>query len=312
MAKKVLLILGVCLLILLFLGSFWFGCFLRQNFFQSIADQDGRTNFFLLGINGSGAIDTDLTDTMIFVSINSRTGKLVLLSIPRDLWIKEIQAKVNTAYHYGGFDLAKKTALEVLGQKIDYILVLNFDGFEKAIDILGGIEVEVDRSFDDYKYPIEGKEKDLCDGDKEFKCRYEHVHFEAGWQKMDGATALKFVRSRNAEGDEGTDFARSQRQQKLISSFRNELVSPDFYLHLTKVYQLGQVFQASVKTDIERRQYGSFLFLIPKINWKDVKSNSLIEDLLIHPKSHYSKQWVLVPKSNDWKEIQGFVGNLLK
>ncbi len=294
------------------MGCFWFGNYIRKNFFNEIPSQNGKINFLLLGVNGSDTSDSDLTDTMIFSSISPRTGKVVLLSIPRDIWIKEIQAKINTAYHYGGFDLAKKTVSEVLGQKIHYILVLDFNGFEKAIDILGGIEVEVERSFDDYKYPIPGKEKDLCEGDKELKCRYEHIHFEAGLQKMDGATALKYVRSRNALGDEGTDFARSQRQQKLISAFKNRLASPDFYLSPTKIYRLWQVFQSSVKTDIPGREYGSFLLLGAKMRKNTIVSNAITEDLLVHPKTHYSKQWVLLPKSGDWQGIQQFVTDLLK
>lgn len=312
MLKKIPLVFFLSLLILLFLSGFWFGNYIRQNFFNEIASSDGRTNFLLLGINGSSGSDADLTDTMIFVSVDFRTGKAVLLSIPRDLWIKSIQAKVNTAYHYGGFDLAKRTVGDVLGQRIDYVLVLNFDGFEKAIDILGGIEVVVERSFDDYKYPLVGKEKDLCDGDKELKCRYEHVHFEAGKQLMDGKTALKFVRSRNAEGDEGTDFTRSQRQQRLMVAFRKELTSSEFLLNPNKVLRLWQVFKNSAQTNTTSHQYGTFLLLASKINWGEMKATAIKEDLLTNPKAHYSRQWVLIPKSGNWEEIQSYVEELLQ
>ncbi len=287
------------------------GNYIKKNFFSEIEGQGGRTNFLLLGINGSGESGSDLTDTMIFASLNSENQKAVMLSFPRDIWIKEIQAKINTAYHYGGFNLAKKIVGEVLGQRINYVLVLDFNGFEKAIDLLGGIEVEVSRSFDDYKYPLPGKEKDLCDGDKELKCRYEHVYFEAGKQLMDGKTALKFVRSRNAEGEEGTDFARSLRQQKLIEGFRKKLGPTDFYLHPLKVFRLWQVFQDSAKTDISRQQYGSFLLLAARVDLKRIKAGT-IDDFLIHPKTHYSKQWVLIPKTADWQETQKFVENLLR
>jgi len=266
----------------------------------------------LLGINGSSESGADLTDTIIFASFNAVNGKAVLISIPRDLWIKEIQAKINTAYHYGGFDLAKKAVSQVVNQPIDYILVLDFDGFEKAVDILGGVEVEVAHSFDDYKYPIAGKEKDLCNGDKELKCRYEYLHFEAGKQLMDGKTALKFVRSRNAEGEEGTDFARSLRQQKFLEAFRQKLSSPAVYLRPIKIYRLWQVFQGSVKTEIKVENFGNLALLALKTDWAMMKAGSLADNLLVHPQTHYSKQWVLLPKQDTWEAIHEFVENLLR
>ncbi len=302
----------LALLILLFFAGFSLGHYLKSAFFKGIVSHEGRTNFLLLGINGDDEKGADLTDTIIFVSLNAETGRVVLLSVPRDLWLKEIQAKINTAYHYGGFALAKKTVADVVGQPIDYILVLDFAGFEEAVDIIGGVEVEVDHSFDDYRYPIAGKENDPCSGDKEFKCRYEHVHFEAGKQLMDGKTALKFVRSRNAEGEEGTDFARSLRQQKFLVAFQQKLSSPEVYLRPIKLYQLWQVFQKVVETDINQGQYGNLALLVTKIDWQTMKAGSLADNLLMHPQTHYSKQWVLLPKKDDWQEVWRFVENLLR
>jgi len=288
----------VAFLILLFFAGFGLGHYFKSTFFKGIARHEGRTNFLLLGINGREASGADLTDTIIFVSLNTENGKAVLISVPRDFWVKEIQAKVNTAYHYGGFALAKKTVAEILGQPIDYIFVLDFDGFERAVDILGGVEVEVGRSFDDYQYPIAGKEKDLCNGDKEFKCRYEHIHFEVGKQLMDGKTALKYVRSRNAEGEEGTDFARSLRQQKFLEAFRQKLISPQVYLQPKKLYLLSQVFQNSVEMDVSCGQYGDLALLATKINWRMMKTGTLSDDLVVHP--------------NTGEEIHQFVQGVLR
>jgi anionic cell wall polymer biosynthesis LytR-Cps2A-Psr (LCP) family protein len=312
MVKKTSLFLLGTLLILLFLAGFGLGHYIKSSFFEGIASYEGKTNFLLLGVNGNDESGADLTDTIIFASLNAKSGRAVLLSIPRDLWVKEIQAKINTTYHYGGFALAKKTVAGVVGQPVDYILVLNFDGFEKAVDILGGVEVEVGRSFDDYEYPIAGKENDPCGGNKEFKCRYEHLRFEAGKQLMDGKTALKFVRSRNAEGEEGTDFARSLRQQKFLEAFRQKLSSPKVYLRPVKLYQLWKVFQRAAKTDINSGHYGDLALLALKINWQTMKAGSLADNLLVHPKTHYSRQWVLLPKKGDWREVWQFVGSLLR
>ena len=90
----------------------------------------------------------------------------------------------------------------------------DFSSFKEIIDALGGVKIDVANSFTDDLYPIEGREEDLCDGDKEFKCRYETIHFEKGINYMDGTTALKYVRSRNGDNNENTDIAREARRQK--------------------------------------------------------------------------------------------------
>src|SRR5690606_10518850 len=100
---------------------------------------------------------------------------------------------------------AMKTQVEkIAGVPVHYAVVVDFNAFENVIDLIGGIEVNVLTPFVDSKYPIPGKENDLCGGDPEFTCRYETLVFEKGLTFMDGETALKFARSRNAEGDEGT------------------------------------------------------------------------------------------------------------
>lgn len=316
MSKKKIFVLTF--LILLFLGLLLGGIFgfryLKGNYFNSLKTDNGRINFLLLGMNGSGGVDKDLTDTIIFASLNINQGKAILLSIPRDIWIEEIKAKINASYHYGGIDLAKKTLSEVLGQPIHYYAVLNFDSFEKIIDFLGGIEIDVERTFDDLKYPVAGMEKDLCNGDKFLKCRYEALHFEAGIQTMDGKTALKFVRSRNASGVEGNDFARSARQQKVLLAIKNKLTNPDFFKDSENVLEFGKLLQKEILTDVKPDIYGSLGLVGYDLEKKgvSVEMTSLNGNLLINPKYHYSRQWVLVPKNGEWKEIWEYVQKLLE
>lgn len=299
-------------MILLFSISFLFGYFIKKTYFAELKNQEGRINFLILGIRGFETNDADLTDTIIFISLDQKNKKAVLLSVPRDLWIEEIQAKINTAYHYGGFDLAKKTIAEVLGQEIDYMVVVNFESFGEIVNVLDGVMINVQRSFDDFRYPIAGKENDLCDGDKEYKCRYEHLHFDAGSQKMDGKTALKYIRSRNAEGEEGTDFARTARQQQLVLALKQKILTLNVYFNPSKVSRLFKVFQEYLVVDINRFEYGNLALLLARIDWNQMKVAALNGNLLLNPKSHYSKQWVLVPKSGDWQGVHEFVSSLLK
>lgn len=289
------------------------GYYIKKSYFQKISrQQTGKTNFLLLGINDSQPDVADLTDTIIFLSVDPVEKKAYLISIPRDTWVPEMQAKINTAYHYGGFELAQKTVADILGQRIDHVVAIGFDGFIEAINILGGVEVEVVNSFDDYKYPIAGKENDFCGGDPLYSCRYEHIRFEAGRQKMNGPTALKYVRSRNAEGDEGTDFARSLRQQQMIKAVKEELLTKEVMLSPEKISSLIAVFKKVTKSDIKLSEYGSLLLLVSRVDWNNLKTTFLGEDFLTHPLTHSSKQWVLVTKTGDWSKTQQFAEEFLK
>jgi len=312
MGKKIILSIVLVLLILLFLLGFWLGKFLKTNYFEPFSQINGQTNFLLLGVNGSNAADADLTDTIIFASVNWQKNQVSLISLPRDIWIKGLETKINAVYHYGGFPLIKKTVSEILGQRVDFVFVLNFSGFEKFINALGGVEVEVVNSFDDPLFPIPGKENDWCNGDREFKCRYELVHFEKGSQIMDGATALKYVRSRHAEGEEGTDFARAARQQQLLKGLKNTFLSQKIYLKPGELKELWQVVQNNLQTDFSGKSYGSGLWLLSGLRTGGIHSFILEDDLLIHPKTHYSKQWVLEPKGGNWDEVKKFVETKLQ
>jgi len=311
MVKKRSLLFLACFLILLFFLGFGIGRLIKETYFRGIKNQNGVTNFLLVGIRGFETNGADLTDTMIFVSLSKNTGVSSVITIPRDLWINSLQAKINSAYHYGGFDLAKKTVGEILGQEINYMVVINFESFGKVIDLLGGIEIDVKTAFDDFKYPIAGKENDLCDGDKELKCRYEHLHFDAGKQIMSGTVVLKFVRSRNAVGEEGTDFARSVRQQRVIIGIKQKILSKEFYFNPVRVVGLWNTFMEYLTIDINRYEYGNLALLLKRINWNEIKSTSF-DNLLINPKMHYSKQWVLLPKDGTGEEIKKFVADFLR
>lgn len=166
---------------------------------DTIANYQGTTNILVMGIAGGDHAGEDLTDTMIVASISSIQKTVDLVSIPRDLWMPDIRAKINSAYHYGGNNLAKKEVEEVIGMPIHYTVLINFSGFKDIVDAIGGVEVNVENTFTDNFYPIAGRENDTCGGDRTYLCRYESITFEKGLVVMDGTTALKFVRSRHAE-----------------------------------------------------------------------------------------------------------------
>ncbi len=288
---------------------------LLQDPADTLQTVDGRTNIVLLGVGGKDHEGGDLTDSIIVVSYNHTTQKTSLISIPRDVWVPSLSAKINTAYHYGnekreggGLDLMKSAVGEIIGQPIEYAVVLDFQGFEKMIDAIGGIDVTVDTAFDDSLYPIAGRE----DAEPE-STRYEHLHFDAGLTHMDGPTALKFARSRHAEGDEGTDFARSNRQEKVMIAFKNKLLSSQTLFNSTTLQNLLSGAKDSLVTNMSDIEMGAFIrvFLNYAKNGTTPTSISLV-DLYVNPKNTlpYQKQWVLVPKTTI-EDVHAYVAKAL-
>jgi LCP family protein required for cell wall assembly len=149
---------------------------------DNLKSNGNRTNILLLGMGGEGHQGGDLTDSILLVSLDIGTNLATIIPVPRDVWVPTLKAKINTAYHYGeerraggGLDLAKSAVSEILGIPVHYGVTLDFQGFIKAIDAVGGIDVVVENTFDDYKYPIPGKETVEPES-----ARYEHIHFEKG------------------------------------------------------------------------------------------------------------------------------------
>ncbi len=311
---------------------------------------ENRVNVLLLGVGGGTHEGPDLTDTIIFASIDPKSKNTTLATIPRDLWIPDLNAKINTAYTFGeekqkggGLALSKSTVSKVLGQQVDYAVKIDFSGFTKAVDLMGGLDINVDNTFDDYAYPITGKEDESCGHtDTEivdltaqiasgsatdleaFPCRYEHLHFDKGSTHMDGVTALKYVRSRHAEGIEGSDFARSKRQEKVIAAFKEKLFSAGTLFNPVKIANLVGVLQGSIETDIKENEYGDFVKLAQKMQHGKINSISLDTGntsdqpygLLENPPTgpEFNNAWVLTPRvgSDNYSEIQKYVSCKIK
>jgi LCP family protein required for cell wall assembly len=148
-----------------------------------------------------------------------------IMSIPRDLIVNIPgygENKVNAAYLFGeyykepggGQALSVQTVSEFFDVSIEYYLAVNFDGFRKVIDTIGGIEVDVPYTLDDYDYPTDDE------GDP---YGTTHEHFDQGLQHMDGKTALRNARTRHADND----FARSRRQLQIINAVRQKAMTLD-------------------------------------------------------------------------------------
>ncbi|MDO8570025.1 MAG: LCP family protein [Candidatus Daviesbacteria bacterium] len=332
---------------------------------KSLIMEDNRVNILLLGIAGAGHDGPNLTDTIMVASYKPSTNQVDLISLPRDLWLDEHKTKVNTLYQLGinkkdGLGFSENEIGKILGINIPYAIRVDFSGFVKAVDLLGGIDVDVQNSFDDYSYPVPGKENELCDYqekemdidetkakelnlnpgkvkalvDKDgkiatasatnitysdiqvfkfFLCRFEHLSFQKGLTHMDGDTALKFVRSRHGNSKEGSDFARSKRQQLVLQAFKNQVLSTQTLTNPQKIVELLQTFGSSIETNIPVKLYPEFIKMLKQ--QKNIQSfviDSVGKNpfLVIPPPGEYGA-WVLIPPNNDFSRIQKYVDDIL-
>lgn len=281
-----------------------------------------RTNFLLLGIGGEGHEAPDLTDTLILASYSHTRSEITLISIPRDLWLPSLKTKINTTYYYGqrkspggGIILSKSAISEVTGVPIHYAAVVDFQTFKEAIDLIGGIEVNVGNSFTDERYPIAGRENDTCSGDISYSCRYEKISFSKGPNQFDGETALKYVRSRHSTDlATGTDYSRSVRQKEVLSGIKNKLISSETLKNPKMISNLVNLFTTKTNTDIDKSLYFELVKIAIASRNQQLKTYSLNDpDHLYHPQISpaYENQWILLPKNNDPKSITDFISSVL-
>ncbi len=290
---------------------------------EGLKETQKRTNILLLGAGGEGHEGGDLTDTLIVASFDSKKRDLVLVAIPRDIWISSVNDKINAVYRFGetkkaggGMILTKASVEEILGIPIHYGMLVNFSGLTELVDILGGIEVVVEQSFSDSEYPIAGKENDLCGGDPTFRCRYETVTYTQGTEQMDGSKVLKYVRSRHAEGVEGNDFSRSRRQQAILTAFKNKLLRREIITDVTVIRKLLSEINSTLITDLNSGELIETGRVFMNFFQTEIRSFGLTQDepekeitgLLINPPVwQYEGKWVLIPKHKDYSQIHAYI-----
>jgi polyisoprenyl-teichoic acid--peptidoglycan teichoic acid transferase len=174
-----------------------------------------RLNVLLLGIDSRGdSSATQNTDTMIVLSLDPVNKTGAMLSIPRDVYIDRpgvFTDKINAAYAYGGYDLARKVVEDLLGIRLNAYALVDFDAFTKIVDAVGGVVIDVKRPVRDESYPTPDY-------------GIERLDITAGPQLMEGSTALRFARSRH----DTNDYSRAQRQQLVLSALRMRLAEGDF------------------------------------------------------------------------------------
>jgi LCP family protein required for cell wall assembly len=218
-----------------------------------------RVNILLLGTDKRLVEQgPSRTDTMIVVTVDPETKTAGMLSIPRDLWVPipgHSENRINVAHFLGELDkypgggpaLAKKTVQYTLGIPIHYYVRINFEGFEKLIDAIGGIQIDVKSAIHDEKYP-----------DNNFG--YMTVDIPAGVQLMNGKTTLQYARARHGS----SDFSRARRQQEVLRAVRDKVLSLN--IPLTRIPEMLRLVGDSVQTDISLGEMYSLAKLARELN----------------------------------------------
>ncbi len=289
-----------------------------------IDDQKGIFNTVLLGYGGEGHSGTYLTDSIIVVHVDTNTKKAALISIPRDLWVSG-NHKINAEAVANGFQNVGNPIKDVTGLPINYFVSVDFGGFVKLIDNLGGITVDVPKTFDDAFYPILGQENNVCgktedeifqlknkypagfDLEKQFTCRYEHLHSDVGPANLDGATALKFVRSRHGD----SDFGRSERQFAILKGILAKLISSH---SLDKTNKTIDTLSKIVRTNLDIKTIRNLIDVFSNPNDYKVTEIHLTTDNVLVSSTSADKQFILIPKAGNFNftEIQKYISDNIK
>ncbi len=273
-------------------------------------EERGRVNILFLGIGGEGHDGANLTDTIIVFSIDTKDKKVAMLSIPRDLsipmdnlgWrkINNVNAYAEMSQPGTGGPATSQAVSNILQAPIDYYARVDFEGFKKIIDYFGGVEIEVENTFDDYTYPAEGQEANPVYVD-----RFEHLHFDKGQQVMNGDRALKYARSRHAFGPEGTDFARARRQQKVIEALKAKALSAETLTNPKLIANVIGELNKNVDTNLKVWEMLKVWQLVKGVNQSDIitKVLSNAPDGLLMDSTGYDGAYLLMPRTGNFSEI---------
>lgn len=271
--------------------------------------KDDRINVLLLGMGGLGHDGPYLTDTIIIASIKPTTNDVALISIPRDLGI-EIEdgyiRKINSANSIGevqkagwGGAYATQVISKAFDIEIPYYIRIDFQAFSDIIDEVGGVRVDVQNSFTDYMYPADN---DL----------YQTISFKKGPQTFDGATALKFTRSRHGNNGEGSDFARAARQQKIIQALKDKVLSFNTLSNPVKIKNIMDDLEKHMTTNMQFDEILSFIRMAKDIQGDNVKHLVLDDSINGYLYSYTGEDgaFLLGPKTGNFENIRNAIKNI--
>jgi len=278
-------------------------------------EEKNKINILLLGRGGWEHDAPNLTDTIILASINTDTGAISMLSIPRDLYVEyengSRRGKINRIYEHNlikfwessWISAIKNKVSEITGQDIDYYVNVDFEGFVEIIDVLDWVEVNIPENFVDNQYP---------DGN----LGYTTFILRKWVWTLDGKVALKYARSRHST----SDFDRSVRQQQILSALKDKVLWLGYLKSPTKTKNLYSAIRNNIKTDIDVKTILELATIFKWLEETKVLSFNLNDScfygstdcdtwwILYIPERHlFNNLSVLLPEWSDVENINDYV-----
>lgn len=266
-----------------------------------------EANVLILGYGGQGHEGAYLTDSIVLLHSNLPSGRSAQISVPRDLWVQippdsGRYAKINSAFAYGsgggadqraGGRLATTKVSQVTGLQTGRWVTIDFRGFRALVDAMGGVDVEVERAFT-AQYP--------ANDNPAIDPSWLTISFAAGRQHMDGETAIRYARARYSETpEEGSDFARSQRQSRLIAAIAAQLKRPTSW---PRAFAIMDALQPALRTNLAPVDL-PILFL--RANLAAATRIRLDNTGILVNDTSSDGQAILIPRGNDYGLIARYI-----
>ncbi|HEY3334300.1 MAG TPA: LCP family protein [Candidatus Limnocylindrales bacterium] len=265
-------------------------------------DGKERLNVLLVGSDQRPGDSSFNTDTMIVVSVDPSTGEVAMFQVPRDMvdvpvpsnarsvWGSVYRGKINswftqnrnrtdlwpgTSQNARGFAALKGLLGELYGLDIRYYALVNFEGFRKVVNALGGVNINVQIPVAESQYPMPGG-------------ALARIYIPAGPQHMSGGEALIYARSRHR----ATDFDRGRRQQRVLLSLREQMNAQAIVANLP---DLVNALKDSVKTDIKTRDLPKLLSLAESVDTKNIRSFVFSPTYYATEFQHSDRGYIITP-----------------
>lgn len=278
---------------------------LAENEATPAPDSD-RINILVLGLRGE---DDDngglLSDSMMIISFKKSTGQVALISIPRDLYVKmpgeNYKEKINFAYALGyekkggaggGLLYSKIAVSRVTGLNITHAISVDHAAFKEIVDILGGVDIYLDRPF----------------SEKTQFAQEMLIDLPAGKNHLDGTTALYFVRSRFST----SDFDRARRQQMVLLAVKEKALSLGILSNPVKIYQLLESLGRNVRTDMSLSDIKNLMDLAQNVDSRKIKHKvfDTTPEGLLYETHTENGTYILLPMGDNFDKIQEACKNI--
>ena len=252
-----------------------------------------RVNVLLVGVDSAPGRTTQLTDTMLVVSLDPDGSRSAMISIPRDLYgvplpdgtpfNKKLNALMSFAgshpadFPLGGVGTLKATVGKLLGIQIHYFAAINLLGFKQTVDSIGGVDIVVTRAVSDPTYVDEYGER-------------IGFYIKPGTYHMNGHTALAFARSRKGVGD--NDFVRADRQQQLLTAIREKLTAGNLMVALPG---LLDAVKNTIATDVPSGRLAELASAVQGADMSQLQRIVLQPPEFMSVDAHSSAGYILIP-----------------